>query len=78
MNTAHTISHTMEDVTKVCILYGSITAHEKSGDQCQLCVGSKAIEDAVAKYLTNCDRSIQERFIQTLTAAIRKEDNVEA
>ena len=78
MNTAHTISHTMKDVAKVVILYGSIAAYEKSGNQCELLVGSKAIDDAVATYLTNCDRATQERFIQTLTAHIRKEDNVEA
>ena len=78
MNTAHIISHTMEDVAKVCILYGLITAHEKSGNQCHLYVGSEAIDDAVATYLTNCDRSIQERFMQVLTDHIREMDNVEA
>jgi DNA-binding phage protein len=36
------------------------------------------MNDAVASYLTNCDREQQERFIQALTGHIRETENVEA
>ena len=78
MKTAHIVSHTMENIKQAWMLHGLITAQEESGDQCHLYVGSEALNDMVATYLTNCDRSVQERFMQTLTDHIRKVDNVEA
>ena len=75
MKTVNIISHSMENVEKVNMLYGLITAQEESGNQCQLYVGSEAMNDAVAKYLTNCDRDVQERFMQALTDHIRTSEN---
>ena len=78
MKTTSLISYTMENVSKVCILYGLFTTQEASGDQVHVYVGSEAMNDAVASYLTNCDREQQERFIQALTGHIRETENVEA
>ena len=65
----------MENVKQACMLHGLITAEEESGDQCHLYVGSKALNDMVAEYLTNCDRDVQERFMETLKDHIRTTEN---
>jgi len=75
MDTAHIISHTMESIKGAWMLHGLIMAQEESGDQCHLYVGSEALNDMVAEYLNNCDRSVQERFMQILTDHIRTTEN---
>ncbi len=47
-------------------------------EEIRLWVGADSLINAIDCYFPYCTRSTQERFIQTLTAHIRKEDNVEA
>ena len=78
MKRTNLVSYTVEDVSQVCITYGLFTAQETSGNQIHVYVGSEAMNDAVALYLTHCDREQQERFMQALTDHIRKADQVQA
>ena len=78
MKRTNLVSYTVEDVSQVCITYGLFTAQETSGNQIHVYVGSEAMNDAVALYLTHCDREQQERFMQALTDHIRKVDSIEA
>lgn len=78
MKTVNILSHSMENVENVTMTYGLITAQEESGNQVHLYVGSEAMNNAIASYLTHCDREQQERFMQALTDHIRKTENVEA
>ena len=58
--------------------HGSIDATDASSESVSIYAGTDAINDAVANLLPCCDRSTQERFIEILTAHIRKVDQVEA
>ena len=76
MKTVNIVSHSMENVEKVTMIYGLITAQEESGNQCHLYVGSDALNDAIVLYLTHCDRNVQERFMFALTDHIRQTETV--
>ena len=76
MKTVNIVSHSMENVEKVTMTYGLITAQEESGNQCHLYVGSDALNDAIVLYLTHCDRNVQERFMFALTDHIRQTETV--
>ena len=58
--------------------HGSIDATDASSESVSIYAGTDAIYDAVAQLLPSCPRSTQERFIEILTAHIRKVDSVEA
>ena len=58
--------------------HGSIDATDASSESVSIYAGTDAINDAVAAFLPYCSRSTQERFIEILTAHIRKADQVEA
>ena len=71
----------MEGKSFVCMSGGLISVNDKvdrESEEIRLWVGADSLNDAIDRYFPYCDRSTQERFIQTLTAAIRKVDNVEA
>ena len=58
--------------------HGSINATDASSESVSIYAGTDAIYDAVAQLLPFCPRSTQERFIEILTAHIRKADQVQA
>ena len=58
--------------------HGSIDATDASSESVSIYAGTDAINDAVANLLPCCDRSTHERFIEILTAHVRKVDQVEA
>jgi hypothetical protein len=68
----------MGDNRSINLQHGSIVAADSSDRIVSIYAGVEAINDAVAKLLPCCDRSTQERFIEILTAHIRKADQVEA
>ena len=71
----------MEGNSSVNMCSGLIVVSDNvDGEKEEIClwVGKDSLHDAINDCFFYCDRSTQERFIQTLTAHIRKEDNVEA
>jgi hypothetical protein len=68
----------MGDNRSINLQHGSIVAADSCDRIVSIYAGVEAINDAVAKLLPCCDRSTQERFIEILTAHIRKADQVEA
>ena len=71
----------MEGDSFVCLCSGLIAVSDEVNgkkEEIQLWVGTDSLNDAINSSFAFCDRATQERFIQTLTAHIRKEDNVEA
>jgi hypothetical protein len=67
----------VEGQTKIDLISGLITINDGSDCSVSIFVGTKALNDAITKYLPYCDRSNQERFMQVLTDHIRKLDNAE-
>jgi len=57
---------------------GLIRASDETQDSVTVWVGIDTLNDAIADYLPRCDRSTQERLMQTLTDHIRKTDNAGA
>ena len=71
----------MEGNSSVNMCSGLIVVSDNvDGEKEEIClwVGKDSLNDAIDHCFVYCDRATQERFIQTLTAHIRKADNVEA
>ena len=68
----------LDDNSQLTLSCGSVIASDSSVETISIYAGADAIDDAINNYLPQCDRSTQERFMQTLTDHIRKVDNVEA
>ena len=66
------------DDRRVEIACGQLQAYDDSNRVVSVYVGTDALNAGVEKYLQECTRSTQERFIQVLTAYIRKVDNAAA
>ena len=68
----------LDDNSQLTLSCGSVIASDSSAETISIYAGVDAIDDAIDKYLPLCDRSTQERFMQTLTDHIRKVDSIEA
>ena len=62
----------LDDNSQLTLSCGSVIASDSSVETISIYAGADAIDDAINKYLPQCDRSTQERFMQTLTDHIRK------
>jgi len=68
----------LDDNSQLTLSCGSVIASDSSVETISIYAGADAIDDAIDKYLPQCGRFTQERFLQTLTDHIRKVDSIEA
>ena len=78
MNKQIMTRYSLGEHRSINLRHGSIDAIDASSESVCIYAGTDAIYDAVAQLLPSCPRSTQERFIEILTAHIRKADQVEA
>ncbi len=60
---------------RVTITYGQFEAYDDSDRVVSVYVGSEALNAGIEKYLQECDRSTQERFMQIMSDHIRTNEN---
>ncbi len=60
---------------RVQITYGQFEAYDDSDRVVSVYVGSEALNAGIEKYLQECDRSTQERFMQIMSDHIRTNEN---
>ena len=60
---------------RVQITYGQFKAYDDSDRVVSVYVGSEALNAGIEKYLQECDRSTQERFMQIMSDHIRTSEN---
>lgn len=60
---------------RVQITYGQFEAYDDSDRVVSVYVGSDALNAGIEKYLQECDRSTQERFMQVMSDHIRTSEN---
>ena len=70
--------YTLGEHRSINLQHGYIDVSDASSESVSIYAGTDAIYDAVAQLLPSCPRSTQERFIEILTAHIRKADQVQA
>ncbi len=73
----HSFTLSLDD-RRVEIACGQFQAYDDSDRVVSVYVGTDALNAGIEKYLQECNRSTQERFMQTLTDHIRKVDNAAA
>ena len=71
----HSFMLSISDQPKIVITCGSFKAEDDSDRVVSVYVGSEALNAGIEKYLQECARSTQERFMQIMSDQIRTNEN---